>query len=34
MRCNRGDDNASGVAGLIDLAYWLGATSPQHEALD
>ncbi len=22
------DDNASGVAGLIDLAYWLGATSP------
>ncbi len=22
------DDNASGVAGLIELAYWLGATSP------
>jgi Zn-dependent M28 family amino/carboxypeptidase len=23
------DDNASGVAGLIELAYWLGATSPR-----
>lgn len=23
------DDNASGVAGLIELAYWLGAASPR-----